>query len=105
MALRWTAAGMLDAERQFGRSSVTATSPRSSSPSNATTIVTVKTPQCTATKRPLSSQRSNDHTGTAVTKKSSMRRPSAATEMVAARASDAPTPEAIDAVPLRLARR
>jgi hypothetical protein len=37
MALRWTAAGMLEAERQFRRSSATATSPPSSSRSNTTT--------------------------------------------------------------------
>jgi len=39
MALRWTAAGMLEAERQFARSSATATSPPSPSQSNATSLV------------------------------------------------------------------
>jgi putative transposase len=40
-ALRWTAAGMLEAHGNFGRSSATATSPPSSSRSNATTTVAV----------------------------------------------------------------
>jgi putative transposase len=40
MALRWTAAGMLEAERQFRRSSATATSPSSPPPPNASSTVT-----------------------------------------------------------------
>jgi hypothetical protein len=44
MALRWTAAGMLEAERQLRRSSATGTSPPSSSRSNTTTTGAVTHP-------------------------------------------------------------
>jgi len=60
MALRWTAAGMLEAERQFERPSATATSPPSSSRSNATTTVAVR---LTQPRRPLSSSAFDRQTG------------------------------------------
>jgi hypothetical protein len=70
---RWRCAGPPPAcskpNGSFGRSSATATSPPSSSRSNTTTTlaVTPSTPHTPRPRRPLSSQRSNDQTGTAVT--------------------------------------
>jgi Transposase, Mutator family len=66
MALRWTAAGMLEAEKQFRKSSATATSPPSSSRSNAsTTIAVTPIPLAPQSRRPLSSSPPDHHTGTA----------------------------------------
>jgi hypothetical protein len=69
MALRWTAAGMLEAERQFRKIIGYRDLPPSSSRSNATTIVALTPmPHAPRPGRPLSSQRRNDHTGTAAEK-------------------------------------
>ena len=69
MALRWTAAGMLEAERQFRKIIGYPTPPRSSPPSNTRTTIAV-TPMQPAprTRRPLSSSTPDHHTGTAATK-------------------------------------
>lgn len=64
MCLRWTAAGMLEAQRQFRRSSATATSPPSSSRSSATTTGAVTHEQpLPRPRRTLSSSPADHHAG------------------------------------------
>jgi hypothetical protein len=67
-ALRWTAAGMLEAERQFRKII---------GYRDATLVIAIERdadrrrtpkPRTPGPRRPLSSQRGNDHTGTAATK-------------------------------------
>ena len=57
MALRWTAAGMLEAERQFRRIMATATSPSSPSQSNETSLARPSRPRPRRPARPRGEHR------------------------------------------------
>ena len=67
MCLRWTAAGMLEAETRFRRCPATAGSPTSPSRSNATYSVTVKVSPTPRPRRTLQHSLCNHHTRTAAT--------------------------------------
>jgi hypothetical protein len=65
MCLRWTAAAVLEAERQSGGSLAMTISPSSPSPSNARSPSPPSPPRHTPPRRPLRSSPSDNHTRTA----------------------------------------